>query len=135
MKTEMGQRVIGEEKYVLFIEEGITYPTKRSPECPQQSRRDRQGLIPWPDHPARPLQVGPAHHRWRDCPEERPQPICPQRLCRWCADRHAAEPAVWRSEIYPEVEPAGPAEAATFDQDSTRRQPEQRHRAMACSGG
>src|SRR5262249_59834343 len=83
----------------------------------------------------RPLQVGLAHYDRRDRPEEWPQPSCPQRVRRWCADRHAAEPAVRSAEIYPEVEPARPAEATAFDQDSKRRQPERRHRAMAGSGG
>src|SRR5215467_5249202 len=101
----------------VHIQKRFAHATAGSSECTKQPRRDRQGPVPWPDHPARSLQVGPAHHQRHYRPEERLEPARPQRI-RGRADRDPAQPAVRGPEIYAAAEPAATADATAADADS-----------------
>src|SRR6266436_2948676 len=85
---------------------------ERGPERSQQAGRNYQGAINRPNHPARSLQMG-APDLWRTRFEKRSQSICPERLRRWCSDRYATEPSLWRPEIHPAAAAAGASDAAT----------------------
>src|SRR4029077_18074366 len=63
------KRVSGGLTYVP-IKKRIAHAAERSSECAKQSSRDRQGPFAWPDHSARPLQVGHFHCRRRARHEE-----------------------------------------------------------------